>query len=145
MEAAFNETLGATLNYKSGNPGLYNLLKFGAALSSTAQRYSVGIGYGKDIPFSNLFSFNPEWSFHYIYQGNWSKVNLLQQLETSLAAKISKRLTLRTGPSFNVYYTNQFVPSANFGLLKAIKPAISSQKGAYGTRLSWSTGLAVSH
>ncbi|MCY1517759.1 hypothetical protein D9M68_524570 [compost metagenome] len=142
-ELGFNPATGITLAYKSGNPQLYNILKIGVRLYDTQKQYSGGIGWGKEFVFSPALFLNPEWAVNYIYLGNWSKLNLLQQLELPLALKINHKIALRSGPSFNLHYSNQNMAQKDYTLLQQKYGRALHMQTGYFAWLSWNIGLVI--
>jgi CarboxypepD_reg-like domain len=111
-----NETMNINVAFKTGNPKLYSILMGGLNANANNKVYAYGYGLGSALPLDKwkIFSFNPELSSQYLYLGSWNYTNILNRLHLNVNFNLNKYVSLYTGPSFNVYVSNQTIRFNNY-------------------------------
>ncbi|OXG07125.1 hypothetical protein BC749_102912 [Flavobacterium araucananum] len=99
-----NEISDLNLSVKTGDNKLYTILTVGRSDRQGEEKLtSFGVGLGTNIKLGNRFTYNPEISTHYLYLGNWDRLNTLNKFDSSFSFRIFKGVALSAGPAFNVY------------------------------------------
>jgi hypothetical protein len=111
-----NEVTNVNVAFKTGNRKFYSILIGGVNASANNKVYSYGYGLGSEIRLDKwkIFSFNPELTSQYLYLGSWNYTNILNKVNLNLNFKLNKYISLYTGPSFNVYVSNQTISFNNY-------------------------------
>ncbi|RWX01555.1 LA_2272 family surface repeat-containing protein [Flavobacterium cerinum] len=108
LSTSTNELTNVNIAIKTGDNKLYTILSAGAtAHNNEEQLFSMGVGVGKNIPLGGRISINPEFTVHYLYLDKWQDTNLLLKFDAPITYRIFKRLAIFTGPSFNMYSSEQ--------------------------------------
>ncbi|MCF2444960.1 STN domain-containing protein [Dyadobacter sp. CY345] len=102
-----NEILPLNFAWKSGNRKLYNVFTIGASLGENNKAYTFGFGVGKEFVLNKYLTLNAEIINQNFYLGQWKDLPVLYRFQTGLNVKISKRLSVFAGPSFNVFNSEQ--------------------------------------
>ncbi|MFT3824740.1 MAG: hypothetical protein QM731_12500 [Chitinophagaceae bacterium] len=140
-----NELQHVNIAVKTGSSKFYSILLAGANADNKRKSYSFGFGIGREILLSNHFSFNPELSSQYIYQGSWDFCNILNRANILFNYKITRHLAIFGGPAFNVFYSNQHYPIGDYKLAPATGNYHSfkiGDKDVHGW-FGWSAGVSV--
>lgn len=136
-----NEITALNFSYKGGNRKFYNILTAGMATKSTAKLYTAGWGFGTEIRPHTKLNVNPEFTAHYVYQGNLDDVNLLGKFELPIGFKINKWLAIQAGPSVNVLYSDQTKRVEKFTFLQDRKHQFNMNNSKLTGWFGWNFGL----
>lgn len=139
-----NEAMPYNVSLKTGTHWLYNIYTAGASFQANNNAYTLGLGYGSELPISKRFSVNPELTGHAIYLGNWAEVNSMVKLQLNLNVHFGKYIAIFAGPSYSGYWDNA-QPKVE-GYKKEILPA-GYKRTVYNTNLSswvgWNAGVTI--
>jgi hypothetical protein len=140
-----NEFTHVNIAIKTGDNKLYTILTAGAALTEKEDLFSFGVGVGKNITLGNRISINPEFTVQYLYLDKWEDTNLLIKLNAPITYRIFKRLSVFTGPSFNMYSTQQkdiSLPNATYNFIenRTDRLQLYKNKNRIGW-IGWSFGI----
>lgn len=139
-----NEAFTYNVALKTGTHWLYNIYSGGTVMQQGNNAYTLGIGYGSELPISKRFSINPELTGHAIYLGNWSEVNSMVRLQLNLNVHLGKYISLFAGPSYSGYWDNK-QPKVE-GYKTGILPA-GYKRTSYSANLSswvgWNAGVTI--
>lgn len=139
-----NEAFTYNVSLKTGTHWLYNIYTGGTVMQQGNKAYTLGIGYGSELPISKRFSINPELTGHAIYLGNWSEVNSMVRLQLNLNVHLGRYISLFAGPSYSGYWDNK-QPKVE-GYKTDILPA-GYKRTSYNTNLSswvgWNAGVTI--
>ncbi|SEI62214.1 CarboxypepD_reg-like domain-containing protein [Dyadobacter koreensis] len=102
-----NEVLPLNLAWKSGNRKLYNIFTVGTGLGAGNKAFTFGFGVGKEFVFNKSLSLNTEIINQNFYLGQWKDLPVMYRFQTGLNIKISKRISVFAGPSFNIFNSQQ--------------------------------------
>jgi len=104
-----NEVLDINAAFKTGNSKLYSILLTGyrKRKEDSVKIFSFGYGFGHEFKLGKRFSLNPEYTSQYLYFSSWKYSNLMNKLHLQFNVKLGKYVSLFTGPSFTVYYSQQ--------------------------------------
>ncbi len=104
-----NEFTNLHIALKTGNAKLYGILMGGINISDTNKIYSYGYGIGTELLINakKTISINPELSSQVLYLGSWDYSNILNRISINLNIKIGKYISIFSGPSYNLYVSNQ--------------------------------------
>lgn len=138
-----NESTELNIAYKGGSKKLYNMLMFGTNTKSSTKIYTGGLGFGTEINLFKKFSFNPEISSQYVYQGTWDYMNLLNKFELPINIRLNNWLAIQGGPSVNVYYSKQDAKIGSFGLLQEKHRDFTLKNPNYTGWIGWNVGLVL--
>ena len=108
LSLSTNEVVRFNAAFKTGNRRLYNILQGGMNVSDSSQVYSVGYGLGTELNLGKRIALNPELITQQLYLGSWDYANILSRLSLHLNVKLGRYVSLYAGPSFSVYYSEQF-------------------------------------
>lgn len=117
VSLGYNETIDLNIALKTGTKKLYTLWLGGMNTEKDNRLYAFGLGLGTAIDITKWLTLNPELSCRYLYQGNWKDRNLLNRFDLAFNFKLSKGISITTGPSANIYYTDQDNPVENYAYL----------------------------
>lgn len=114
IELAANEVNLLNITFRTGIRRFYNILAAGYSFEREGSpRLSAGYGLGTAFRLSNSTLFNLEGTYHHLfyfdrtYSDDW---NSQIRLSTLVETKLSNRLSLAFGPSFNWYFSNEGFP-----------------------------------
>ncbi|WP_420151253.1 STN domain-containing protein [Spirosoma sp.] len=114
VEVAANEVNMLNVTFRTGVRHFYNILTAGHSFGRDGSpRLSAGYGIGSASRLSRATLFNLEAIYHHLFyfDGNYSgEWNNHIRLNTLLETKLSGRLSLAFGPSFNWYFSNDGRP-----------------------------------
>lgn len=142
LSLSSNDVFNYQAGIKTGNAKLYSILIGAASFKEGEKAYSAGLGFGHDFLFNNTLSASAEVSSQSLYLGNFDSVNILNKAQLNAQVKLVKGLSLFAGPSYNVYYTDPAVSSAE-GFKKQIGPLSSGVNKSTRGWLGWSAGITV--
>jgi len=110
FELTGGEVIYSNLNYKMGVERFYTIFKAGNSTYNNPV-YSYGIGFGSNISISEKNKINIDLSGNSIvYNNNWdSDLNLLNKADFNYKYRVTEKLSLLIGPSFNVYIAKEKV------------------------------------
>jgi hypothetical protein len=109
-----NDVMTANIAFKTGNRKFYSILLAGMNTDDKKKIYSYGYGLGSERYIGRWFSISPEITSQYLHLGSWDHLNLLNKANLNFNIRFGKHLSIFGGPSFNVYYTNQTLPVADY-------------------------------
>ncbi|MBW7913352.1 MAG: hypothetical protein H3C54_06565, partial [Taibaiella sp.] len=139
-----NEVFTYNVALKTGTHWLYNIYTAGSVLQQGNNSYTLGIGYGSELPLSKRFSINPELTGHAIYLGNWSEVNSMVRLQLNLNVHLGRYISLFAGPSYSGYWDNK-QPKVEGYKTDILPPGY--KRTTYSTNLSswvgWNAGVTI--
>lgn len=103
LEVEASESLYATINFKTGTHKFYNIFSVGFRPENQLY-WGVGYGFGTWIPLSEKFALNIDASAHHINIDEWwtNQLNLLSKLKINLGWRLTDRLEMFGGPSYNI-------------------------------------------
>jgi carboxypeptidase-like protein len=137
-----NDVLTANAAFKTGNRKLYSILLGGMNTDNKEKIYSFGYGLGTERFIGKWFSISPEVSSQYLYLGSWDHLNLLNKFNLNFNIRFGKHLAIFGGPAFNVYYTNQTMPVADYKF-----DITTARKYKYGNNVNgwfgWNAGISL--
>lgn len=108
LSASISEIADVNIAIKTGDNKLYTILTAGAtAHTKEGQLFSMGVGVGKNIRLTDRIAINPEFTAQYLYLDKWQDANLLIKLDAPITYRVSKHLAFFTGPSLNMYSSEQ--------------------------------------
>ena len=102
-----NETTNLNVLYKTGTSWFYNIFLAGTNLNKNNKQYAYGLGYGNELPIFKFLALNSELTARYLNQGTSHYKNFLYRLDEGFNVKLGQSLSIMSGPSLNVYYTDQ--------------------------------------
>lgn len=144
LSLSANEAFAYNVTLKTGTHWLYNIYSGGAVMQQGNNAYTLGIGYGSELPISKRFSINPELTGHAVYLGNWSEVNSMVRLQLNLNVHINRYISIFAGPAYSGYWDNK-QPKVE-GYKTDILPA-GYKRTAYNANLSswigWNAGVTI--
>jgi hypothetical protein len=127
FEIEVNETFYANATFKSGVERLYTIYTMGFKHQNGINYWAPGIGIGSLTHMSPKLDINLDIIVRQVNEGEWwtNELNLLHTLDLNLAYKLSEKVTIYGGPSFNVVVSeitddegniigDSFSPSWNF-------------------------------
>lgn len=138
------EVMPLNVSVKTGTRWFYNIYTAGMSFPGDDKAYSMGFGFGSELPLSNRFSISPELTGNSIYLGDWREINTLARLQANVNIHFGKYVTVFGGPAFNMYWDNK-QPQVE-GYATEVLPS-NYKRNSYSTNLSswvgWSAGIAV--
>jgi uncharacterized lipoprotein YajG len=139
-----NEVLNVNLAYKSGNRKLYSILSAGVNISATQKAFSVGYGIGREFRLSAATALTTELTQHTLYLGDWKHIRTLYRIEPAFHYRLSKKISIFTGPVFSMCYPGkEEISVKNY---KSILPAAGYHQFNIGRNLSgwigWHAGIS---
>lgn len=137
-----NEVMPYNVTLRTGTHWLYNVYTAGASNVSGDNAFNLGMGYGSELPIAKRVSINPELTGGVVYLGNWSEVNPLIKLQTTVNVHLTKWLAVYAGPSYTAYWDN-LQPKVE-GYKAHILPS-AYKRSVYNANLSswigWTAGI----
>ena len=137
-----NDVMTANVAFKTGNRKLYSILLGGMNTDTKQKIYSYGYGLGTERYLGKWFSISPEITSQYLHLGSWDHLNLLNKANLNFNIRFGKHLSVFGGPAFNVYYSNQTLPVADYKF-----DISSSKKYKYGEHVNawfgWNAGISL--
>lgn len=144
MSLTANEAIPINVSVKTGTHWLYNIFLAGASVGSNNRAYTVGWGWGSELPLSNKFSINPELVYSGVYVGSIADFNHMMRLQAALNWKVSKQFSVFGGPSFVYYFDNKIPAVAGY---KADLPGAAYKKSNINYNMStwvgWNVGINI--
>lgn len=98
------EIAPANLAFKTGNQKLYTVLFAGINPDRPITYFTLGFGIGHEFAFSDRYYLAAELSSQTLLANKWDKSYLINRLSTIMNFKVSPKISLFAGPSFNLYY-----------------------------------------
>jgi hypothetical protein len=138
-----NEITTLNLALKTGNNNLYTSLLTGMSLKKEEKQYLFGAGLGKVINMGKMLSLSPELSCRYLYLGNWKDINLLNRLDLDLNFKFAGGLRLTTGPSLNIYYSDQLTLNPGYTDMIQRKDQFNLSNPKLKGWIGWTAGFTI--
>ena len=138
FELTGGEVLYTNLNYKMGVKKFYTIFKAGYSSFKDNPVYSVGLGFGSNIPLSEKQKISIDLSFNQIiYNNKWNdgNANFLTKADFNYKYAIAKKACLLIGPSYNVYVTKEKV-NGEYGTLH-IPYTIYTKEGSASKVFMW--------
>lgn len=138
-----NEVFQANAAYKSGNNKLYSIILGGISTPYDARAYSFGLGLGKEMAITKIFSINPEISSQYVYLGYFKDYNSLNRINLDFHVNFGKHLSIFAGPVLSGYYQETKNPFPGY---KTDLPKTSSNTFKIATNMvgwiGWNAGIS---
>nr|WP_199076465.1 carboxypeptidase-like regulatory domain-containing protein [Pedobacter sp. ASV19] len=138
-----NETTALNLALKTGNNNLYTSLLAGMNLKKEEKQYLFGAGLGKVINMGKMLSLSPELSCRYLYLGNWKDINLLNRLDLGLNFRLAGGLRITTGPSLNIYYSDQLTANPGYTDMIQRKDQFNLSNPKLKGWIGWTAGITL--
>ncbi|PWG79758.1 STN domain-containing protein [Pararcticibacter amylolyticus] len=109
VSVSSNELGWRNLEIRTGTKKFYTVLQGGYDY--------FGLGLGKRINLYKQLCVDPELIKLYIYQGSWDYTNDLTRVNSNFTFRLNKFLSIFAGPSFNMYYSDQFEEINGYALI----------------------------
>ncbi|WP_316836041.1 carboxypeptidase-like regulatory domain-containing protein [Pedobacter nutrimenti] len=138
-----NETTTLNLALKTGNNNLYTSLLGGMNLKKEEKQYLFGAGLGKVINMGKMLSLSPELSCRYLYLGNWKDINLLNRFDLDLNFRLTNGLRITTGPSLNIYYSDQVALNPGYADMIQRKDQFNLSNPKLKGWIGWTAGFTI--
>ena len=137
FELTGGEVFYTNLSYKMGVERLYTIYKVGNSSYKSKSVYSVGLGFGSQLPIGEKHRLIIDVSGNQIvYDNNWdSGLNLLNKLDLNYEFKLTPALSILAGPSLNVYVSDVKV-EGEYGTLN-IPYTLSTSEWSNGKTFTW--------
>ena len=147
FEPTAGEVIYSNFNYKMGIEKFYTIFKTGYSSYKNNSVYSLGIGFGGNIPLSEKQKLSLDLSSNNIYYNNkWDgDLNLLNKVDLNYKYQFTEKLSFLIGPSFNIYITKEKV-DGRYGTLD-IPYTIHTNEWTDGKLYTWigfNAGLSLS-
>lgn len=112
LEYSSDEWFPFNFSYRTGIRKLHNFYSVGFRRNNAAWLWHITYGMGSLLPFSEKWSVDLNLGISHISQGNWYNT-LSEQIKlfTGVEFKIIKKIAISAGPTFNGYFTNNFISS----------------------------------
>lgn len=115
LESTIGEVMYSSTNFKMGRGRIHVIFKIGSSYFKGKSVFIYGLGLGTKINLNEKQSVNFDLSSSQLaYRYDWdSGLNMLHKLDINYKIRLTERLSLLVGPSFNLYLTrvkveNQF-------------------------------------
>ncbi|NLU95186.1 carboxypeptidase-like regulatory domain-containing protein [Chitinophaga sp. Ak27] len=95
------DLLPLNVAWKTGGSKLYSIL-LGGYQPGLHQRWAIGYGIGKRIPFSKVWALTTEATVQNFFQGSWNYKSELYTLQPAINVQLAKGISLFAGPTFMV-------------------------------------------
>ncbi len=104
FELGASESLFANASFKIGVPHFYNIFTVGYKQTGEDTYWSYGYGIGSVFALSPKMNINIDATSQQVNENEWhtDKVNLLNTLKLNISYKLTNRLEIVAGPSYNV-------------------------------------------
>lgn len=137
LEFAGGEALYSNLSFKMGVEHFYTIYKVGLGSYNNKPLYSYGLGFGKNIQFSENQKLSVDLTgSNLVYDNNWSgNINILSKLGLNYKHHFTERLALLVGPSINVYLSKVNI-EGDYGTLN-VPYTLHSNEWSAGKISSW--------
>lgn len=110
MEFFTNDIANFNLGFKSGNAKLHTSINGGLNFSGDEKLFTYGFGIGHDFLFNNKnLMLTTALSSNYLYLGDKNRTNIISKASLSFGIALNKNISLFTGPSYSIYYSDQTV------------------------------------
>ena len=111
LELSTRDLIYVNLNFKMGVERLYTIYKAGFTASHGTNYWSIGLGIGTKIKFTERLNLSVDLANSSIIRQTFSpRINLLTELDLAVRYNFGERITAFAGPTFNVYNA-EFNPS----------------------------------
>ena len=104
FELETNETFRVNATFKSGVNKFYMIYTVGFKTDNNKSYWAPGIGFGGHFPISQKLALNTDLITSHVHEDVWwtKELNLLNTLKVDVGYKLSDKLSVYGGPSFNV-------------------------------------------
>lgn len=118
FELTGGEVIYSNLNYKIGVKKFFTIFKLGCSTFKNKPVYSNGLGFGGNIPITEMQNISIDLSCNQIVYKNSrrSEMNILNKADFNYNYSISEKFTILIGSSLNIYLTEEKVEN-EFGTL----------------------------
>lgn len=105
VEVGSNESLQATVSYKTGHSKFYNILSLGTAVRNDKIHWAWGYGVGTNLIISAKTNAQIELVSYHINEDQTftDHLNSLNQIGVTFAYNVTSTLQIYAGPSFNIF------------------------------------------
>jgi hypothetical protein len=137
FELTGGEVIYSNLSYKMGIKKLHTIFSAGYSSFKNNPVYSLGIGFGSEIPLTGKHNLSVNLTANSIaYNNSWpDNLNLLNRLVINYMYSLNNKLSLLAGPSINLYLTKEKVDGA-YGTLH-LPYTISNDTWSDGKLFMW--------
>jgi hypothetical protein len=143
VSLGYNETIDLNIALKTGTKKLYTLWLGGMNAKKDNKLYAFGLGLGTAIDIKKWLTLNPELSCRYIYQGNWKNRNLLNRFDLGFNFKVGSGFSITTGPSANIFYSNQDVQLENYAYVQNRTDRFSLNNSKLRGWIGWGAAITI--
>ena len=104
FELGASESLFANASFKIGVPHFYNIFTVGYKQLNEDTYWSYGYGIGTLFTLSSKININIDAVAQQVNENEWhtDKLNLLNTLKLNISYKLTERVELVAGPSYNI-------------------------------------------
>lgn len=110
LEFETSPTLYASVNFKTGTDGFYNIYGLSVAPSGGDFTWAYGLGFGSRIQMAKQLHLNLEGMVHHVHEDRvWQqKMNLLNRLKVNVSYAFGNGMEVYLGPVANLQITHRF-------------------------------------
>jgi hypothetical protein len=130
LELTGGDAINYNLNFKMGVEKFYTIFKTGYSLFKNNSIYSVGLGFGSNVPISEKQKISIDLSYNQIVYNNYwdnGKINILNKADFNYKYSFSNKFSVLIGPSFNIYITEEKV-EGKYGTLNIPNTIYSNER-----------------
>ncbi len=108
LQLGGNETLFGEVSFKTGVKRFYNIISIGGTLRNNTLKYGWGYGIGTSLPVFSRLDINIEAISYHLNEDWWwsNHVNLLNRVNLTADFRLTKKMSVYAGPSWNVWVTD---------------------------------------
>ncbi|MGY0038711.1 hypothetical protein [Pedobacter sp. NJ-S-72] len=144
VSLGYNETIDLNIALKTGTKKtLYTLWLRGMNAKKDNKLYAFGLGLVTAIDITKWLTLNPELSCRYIYQGDWKDRNLLNSFDLGFNFKIGSGFRITTGPSANIFYSNQDAQLENYAYVQNRTDRFNLNNSKLRVWIGWSAAITI--
>ncbi len=139
-----NESLYATVSFKTGTRAFYNILSVGAKPTNARALWAYGYGIGSAFALGKKTGMHLEGISYQIHEINeyQTRLNLLNKLSLGVEYRINDKLVMAAGPSFNVLVSD-IRDEENISRSSAIAPFTIFDQTYTNTNIKMYPGLSL--
>jgi hypothetical protein len=143
ISIGYNETVDLNISLKTGTNMLYTIWRAGMNVKEDNKLYTFGLGIGKGLTVTKWLTVNPELSCNYLYQGDWKATNLLNRLDLGFNFRLNNVLSITTGPSVNIYYSDQGTGFENYAYVHDRTDSFNLRNNKLRGWIGWAAAITV--